>query len=182
MPGMPHAMPCHAKQSQPLICVYNRPAPAPPAAHVAQGDRLFSELFNELYQFNLDTRRWYPVALRPPKKSKAEQEAAAAAEQAQEQQAADNGSSDGAAAGGTADQRQQQQQGGELPPGVSPEMHAKLQRMLAEKGGALHAAAARIQANYRGYRVRQVGRRWVGGWLAGYLAARFPASMPPPCW
>ncbi|KAI7844606.1 hypothetical protein COHA_001846 [Chlorella ohadii] len=135
-----------------------------------KGDRLFSELFNELYQFNLDTRRWYPVALRPPKKSKAEQEAAAAAEQAQEQQAADNGSSDGAAAGGTADQRQQQQQGGELPPGVSPEMHAKLQRMLAEKGGALHAAAARIQANYRGYRVRQAYKTYkLGGEISELL-------------
>lgn len=157
-----HVSTCRLSGGCHMLLQPNRTQPPPP--HPPQGDRLYSELFNELYQFNLDNRRWFPVALRPPKKSKAEQEAAAAAEQAQqgqeqqaEQQATSNGGSSSAAAGGTADQ-QQQQQGSELPPGVRPELHAMLQRMLAEKGGALHAAAARIQANYRGYRVRQVRR------------------------
>ncbi|KAL4432778.1 hypothetical protein ABPG77_008104 [Micractinium sp. CCAP 211/92] len=68
------------------------------------GDRLYSELFNELYQFNMESRRWFP-------------------------------------------------------------------RMLADKGGALHAAAARIQANYRGYRVRQVGYKTyrLGGQISELL-------------
>lgn len=127
------------------------PPPSPPP----QGDRLYSELFNELYQFNLDSRRWFPVALRPPKKT-------AKAEAASEAEAAASSSGDGGAApdqqataaATTAAQQQQGQEG--LPAGVSPEMHAMLQRMLADKGGALHSAAARIQANFRGYRVRQV--------------------------
>ena len=34
-----------------------------------QGDHMFSTLHDELYQFNLDTRRWYPVAVKPPAKA-----------------------------------------------------------------------------------------------------------------
>lgn len=29
-----------------------------------RGDRVYSELHNELYQFNLETRRWFPLGLR----------------------------------------------------------------------------------------------------------------------
>lgn len=106
------------------------------------------------------------MAIRPPKKSKAEQEAAAAAE-------AEGGSS----SGGGPDQQQAgaAQQQAALPPGVTPEMQAMLQRMLADKGGALHAAAARIQANYRGYRVRQVCRgqhSGLRGWADGMQQPR----------
>lgn len=92
------------------------------------GDKLYSELFNELYQFNLDSRRWFPLALRPAPKPKADADAAAAA-------AAE----------------------APLPLGVSPEMHAALAAAMADTGSALHRAAARIQAQYRGYVVRKVG-------------------------
>lgn len=33
------------------------------------GDKLYSELFNEAYQFNMASRRWFPVTIRPPKGS-----------------------------------------------------------------------------------------------------------------
>lgn len=115
-------------------------------------DKLYSESFNELYQFNLETRRWFPLALRPPKKQKAD---GAQHQQAQQQQqqggdAADSGASTSTAAGGP-----QQQEPAALPPGVSPELHALLQRMAVDKGSALQRAATRIQSNFRGYRVRK---------------------------
>ena len=31
------------------------------------GDKMYSELFNEAYQFNMNSRRWFPVSVRPPK-------------------------------------------------------------------------------------------------------------------
>ena len=31
------------------------------------GDKLYSELFNEAYQFNMSSRRWFPLSVRPPK-------------------------------------------------------------------------------------------------------------------
>jgi hypothetical protein len=31
------------------------------------GDKLYSELHDELYQFGFATRRWYPLALRAPR-------------------------------------------------------------------------------------------------------------------
>ena len=34
-----------------------------------RGDHMFSALHDELYQFNLETRRWYPVAVKPPAKA-----------------------------------------------------------------------------------------------------------------
>ena len=37
-------------------------------------NRVYSELFNELYQLNLESRRWYPMALRPPAKKKGAEE------------------------------------------------------------------------------------------------------------
>ena len=36
-----------------------------------KGDRLFSENHDELYQFNLESRRWFPVSMRAPAKAKA---------------------------------------------------------------------------------------------------------------
>lgn len=34
------------------------------------GETLVSEFHNELYQFNFDNKRWFPVVIRPPKGSK----------------------------------------------------------------------------------------------------------------
>ena len=31
------------------------------------GDKMYSELFNEAYQFNMNSRRWFPLSVRPPK-------------------------------------------------------------------------------------------------------------------
>ena len=31
------------------------------------GDKMYSELFNEAYQFNMNSKRWFPVSVRPPK-------------------------------------------------------------------------------------------------------------------
>jgi N-acetylneuraminic acid mutarotase len=47
------------------------------------GDKMYSELFNEAYQFNMESRRWFPLSVRPPKakgKGKDGAESAAAAE------------------------------------------------------------------------------------------------------
>lgn len=126
-----------------------------------QGDRLYSTLYNDMYAFNLENRRWFPLGLHPPKKGKGE---AAAMEEP-------------AASSGTGDPTQQQQQqrqdsggGGSirLPQRVRPEMHAMLQKMLADRGGLVHGAAAKIQANFRGYRVRQVHAIDGVGLLVGF--------------
>ena len=75
-------------------------APASPRAFFGplwcpQGDRLYSELFNELFQFNLETRRWFPLALRLRKKAKDEP---AADRRAADQQLAQDDGNRGAAA------------------------------------------------------------------------------------
>ena len=68
---------------------------------------MYSESFNELYQFNLENRRWFPVTMRLPHKQQH-----VCADQAQEQQPSEDAGSSSAAPDRTA----------ELPPGVSPEM------------------------------------------------------------
>jgi hypothetical protein len=65
-----------------------------------QGDRLFSQAHDELYQFSFERQRWGPLALRPPKVDR-KREAAAAHEQRDSPVAADDmreGPSAGAAA------------------------------------------------------------------------------------
>jgi hypothetical protein len=116
-----------------------------------QGDRLYSELFNELYSFNLESRRWFPLGLRPPKKPKGD--AAAIAEPAGDSS-------------------------NHLPPGVSPEMHAMLQKMVADRGGVVHGAAAKIQANFRGFRVRQVG--FIASKQSSFLMVAALKLLPTP--
>ncbi|KAL4853408.1 Kelch domain-containing protein 4 [Chlorella vulgaris] len=125
------------------------------------GDRVYSELFNELYQFNLDSRRWFPLGLRIPKKAVKTEAAAGAApaelveEQQQQQQPAQQ------------QDASSRHSSSSLPPGVSPEMHAVLQRMLADKSGLVHTAAATIQANFRGYRAYKTYR--LGGEISELL-------------
>jgi hypothetical protein len=41
------------------------------------------------------------------------------------------------------------------PAALSPEVHAMLTNLLKDKASLVHHAAARIQANFRGYRVRR---------------------------
>lgn len=47
-----------------------------------QGDHMFSILHDELYQFNLDSRRWYPIAVKAPAKALAKANKDAEASQA----------------------------------------------------------------------------------------------------
>ena len=109
------------------------------------GDRLYSELFNEAYQFNMASRRWFPLAMRPPKKSPS---AAAAAEEAS----------------------REGEEPVELPPGVSPEMHAVLMNMKSEKDSPLNRAATRIQAAFRGHMVRSALKAYkLGGQISELL-------------
>ena len=65
------------------------------AISLLQGDRLFSQAHDELYQFSFERRRWGPLALRPPRADR-KREAAAAQEQRDPPAAAD------ASAGGDA--------------------------------------------------------------------------------
>ena len=39
-----------------------------------QGDKMYSELFNEAYQFNMNSQRWFPVTVKPPKSKSKNQE------------------------------------------------------------------------------------------------------------
>lgn len=39
-----------------------------------QGDKMYSELFNEAYQFNMNSQRWFPVTVKPPKTKSKNQE------------------------------------------------------------------------------------------------------------
>lgn len=91
------------------------------------GDRMYSELFNEIYQFNMASRRWFPLAIRPAKLSKREKK-----EEEEE---------------GAHEEKL-------LPPGVRPEVHALLMTVMQNKDSALVKAATRIQAAYRGHVVR----------------------------
>jgi hypothetical protein len=126
---------------------------------VLQGDKLYSELFNELYQFNFDSRRWFPMVVRPPRKQQpsAKQEAAGAEASGSggEAPAADQqqDSSSGGAAAACGEQQQGQQ---EPPPGVSLEMNAILHQAMNDKNSVFFKAAVRIQARFRGYTVRKV--------------------------
>ena len=90
------------------------------------GDRLYSELFNEAYQFNMVSRRWFPLAMRGPPKKKQDVETEVEPETE-----------------GTKER--------ELPPGVSPEMHEALMKIVSTKDSPLVRAATRIQAAYRGH-------------------------------
>jgi len=110
------------------------------------GDRLYSELFNEAYQFSFTTRRWYPLDIRPPKPKKDAPPAAPTGGEGGEKKEA------------------------ELPPGVSPEMHAALMKVVGDKDSPLVRAATRIQAAYRGHAVRAAYKAYkLGGQVSELL-------------
>lgn len=69
---------------------------------VWQADKVFSEAHDDLYQFSLESHRWFPMALRKPKAVKADApEAASAAAEASSAAAADSAqAADGAATTG----------------------------------------------------------------------------------
>ncbi|KAL4541299.1 hypothetical protein Ndes2437B_g05679 [Nannochloris sp. 'desiccata'] len=123
------------------------------------GDRLYSELFNEAYQFNMVSRRWFPLAMRPPKKT-----------------GANNDGSLNELALATEPSEMEAAQQKELPPGVSPEMHAELMKLVSNKNSPLVQAATRIQAAYRGHMVRSAMKAYkLGGQISELLYS--PASF-----
>lgn len=131
-----------------------------------QGDKLYSELFNELYQFSFDGRRWFPMVVRPPRK---QQQRTAVMEE--------DRCAGGSALPATNSSSQQQLEGSSpveekqaLPPGVSPEMNAILQTAMADQTSVFHKAAVRIQSRYRGYVVRKAYTTYkLGGQMSELL-------------
>jgi hypothetical protein len=116
------------------------------------GDRMYSELFNEAYQFNMVSRRWFPLAMRPPKKS---------------EKTTGGDTAEGSSSAESAVQGAEQK---ELPPGVSPEMHAELMKLVSNKNSPLVQAATRIQAAYRGHMVRSAMKAYkLGGQVSELL-------------
>ncbi|KAG2454221.1 hypothetical protein HYH02_001255 [Chlamydomonas schloesseri] len=111
------------------------------------GEDLSSEFHNDLYTFNFERRRWFAAELRPPPGSKkgAGDEAAAAAV----------GTAAGADGAASASAPPSAPASKAAPPGVSQEQADKLAAMTADKGSALYRAAVKIQASYRGYKVRK---------------------------
>lgn len=141
-----------------------------------RGDHMFSTLHDELYQFNLDSRRWYPVAVKPPAKASAN-----ANKDAKASSTPPNGSTDALdtssrAAGTSPDQTAHRDEpvaaaaahaGGPGEPDangvakndeeqVQPDLADKLSKAGVDKESALYKAAARIQSRFRGYTVRKV--------------------------
>ena len=131
-----------------------------------RGDHMFSTLHDELYQFNLDSRRWYPVAVKAPAKALAkadkqaeaphppqngltnaegtcERAAATSPDQTSQSEEVSAASSRGRGVGGNTEQ-------------VQPDLADKLSRAGVDKESALYKAAARIQSRFRGYTVRKV--------------------------
>lgn len=135
---------------------------------LAQGDKLYSELFNELYQFNFESRRWFPMVVRPPRKQQQQQAAAPDGASSEAAAAAGGQAQDGSSGGGgaAAAGEGRGQQAGALPAGVSQEMQEILQRAMADTNSPFHKAAVRIQSRYRGYVVRKVRPGW-SGWMCG---------------
>lgn len=102
-----------------------------------QGDHMFSTLHDELYQFNLDSRRWYPVAVKPPAKALPN-----ANKDAKASSTLQNGSTDAIGTSGGA--------AGTSPAGTSPDQTAHRDEPVAAsgrggaaQGGSAHAGGPR---------------------------------------
>jgi hypothetical protein len=115
------------------------------------GEVLISEFYNELYSFDMATRRWFPLALRGAAAPAAAAATAAAATAAAPAPAA-------------------------LPP-AAPAAPAPA---TLEASSAAHRAAAHIQAHFRGYAVRKVLRVYrIGGVVSEMLYAPALGFAPP---
>lgn len=121
------------------------------------GDRLYSELFNELYQFNFLNRRWYPVALKAPKaasKKKGHEGEAASGEDTTEKENENDGSRRSAAGGAALNQ----------------DLKATLSKLASSKDSSLLRAAVKIQAAFRGHAVRKAYHTYrMGGQISELL-------------
>lgn len=110
----------------------------------AQGDKLYSEMFNELYQFNMETRRWFPMVVRA--KARAGKDGAANGPTEEHVQEGDTVDSAGGAPA-TSDAAP-----------AAPAFLSALQQHANDPQSAFYRAAQRIQANFRGFVVRKVRR------------------------
>jgi hypothetical protein len=113
------------------------------------GDRLYSELFNEAYSFNLTSRRWFPLTLKRAPLI----DTAAKSDSIEPPQDIDNNV--------------------EMPPpppGVDPQLHVALMRLKNAKDSLMVRAATRIQAAFRGHMVRTAYRTYkLGGQVSELL-------------
>lgn len=110
---------------------------------------MYSEMFNELYQFNMETRRWFPVVVRAPKGAKANAGSGAA----------DGGATNGDGAVGTDGPAAAESKSAAAPadaPPAAPEFLSALQQHANDPRSVFFQAAQRIQANFRGFVVRKV--------------------------
>lgn len=150
-----------------------------------RGDRMFSTLHDDLYQFNCDSRRWYPVAVKAPAKALAKANKESEASRPTQDVSTDGSEACNRAAatspGSTAQldetlveaSRGARAQGGSAHAAgvgareggaaapkaaeqVQPDLADKLSRAGVDKQSALYRAAARIQSQFRGYTVRKV--------------------------
>lgn len=92
------------------------------------GEKVYSALFNDTFKFNMDSKRWFPLVLRPPSIAAASAAASAAANNKASVSVNNNRAEESTNA----------------LVGMSPDILTVLQR-----------AATRIQAHYRGYRTRK---------------------------
>ncbi|PNW83835.1 hypothetical protein CHLRE_04g217938v5 [Chlamydomonas reinhardtii] len=89
------------------------------------GEDLSSEFHIDLYKFNFERRRWFAAELRPPADAKGKKAGIADAE------------------------------AGKTRPQLLLPTAGKLAAMTSDKNSALYRAAVKIQASYRGYKVRK---------------------------
>lgn len=107
------------------------------------GDRLYSTLYNDAFRFNMDSRRWFPLVINPPKKQNKKI-------QAEESEGGGGGTI------GTIDKSSTQEVGL-----VSSSQNAT---------AVLQRAATKIQAHYRGYRIRKAFETYrLGGEISELL-------------
>ena len=125
------------------------------------GESLVSEFYNDLFAFNLENTRWYPIALKGLPAKPGGQGGGASSS---------GGVAGGSRAASTAVASKSTAAAAAIDTsGFTPGMR----ELLAAQGeGAqkLHAAATRIQAHYRGYTVRKAYRVYrVGGAVSELL-------------
>ncbi len=103
-----------------------------------KGDHMFSTLHDELYQFNFDSRRWYPIAV----KVSAKQLAQSSHDQQPASSSASQQSSEGRNAASTGQ--------GKADGGSSGQTEAVQSAQLANDSTAQHAVQARLTENAEG--------------------------------
>ncbi len=128
-----------------------------------QGDRLFSQAHDDIYQFSFERQRWGPLALRPPKKTK--QEAAAAKQETAAKQEAAAAATDAAPV-----------------PAAAPAPGGEPAAAAAAAAGELAQSDGEAQAQPSGERLKQGHCRTIfHGSIEPNVSCRFqgPSSAAP---